>query len=118
MATSLSLTQQQKQVLKLSPLQIQVMRLLELPTCELITHINEELQTNPALEEGVDKNTEFEDDTQSSEDEEYDNPLKNDDFNLDDYTDDDEVYDRPSSILYGYEFYGVSQISNLPNQDG
>ena len=97
MATSLSLTQQQKQELKLSPLHIQVMRLLELPTCELITHINEELQTNPALEEGVDKNTEFEDDTQSSEDEEYDNPLKNDDFNLDDYTDDDEVYDRPSS---------------------
>ena len=55
MATSLSLSQQQKQMLKLSPAQIQVMRLLELPTCELIAHINEELQTNPALEEGVDQ---------------------------------------------------------------
>ena len=61
MATSLSLTQTQKQMLKLSPAQIQVMRMLELPTCELLTHINEELQTNPALEEGVDKTAEIED---------------------------------------------------------
>ena len=63
MATSLSLTQKQTQMLKLSPAQIQVMRLLELPTCELIAQISEELQTNPALEEGVDKNIEQEDET-------------------------------------------------------
>ena len=96
MATSLSLSQQQKQMLKLSPAQIQVMRLLELPTCELIAHINEELQTNPALEEGMNQSTEHEDDTQHIEDE-YDNPLKNDDFDLDDYTNDDEVSERVTS---------------------
>ena len=96
MATSLSLSQQQKQMLKLSPAQIQVMRLLELPTCELIAHINEELQTNPALEEGVDQPLERDDDT-SQQEEEYDNPLKNEDFDLDDYTNDDDVYERTSS---------------------
>ena len=96
MATSLSLSQQQKQMLKLSPAQIQVMRLLELPTCELIAHINEELQTNPALEEGVDHPLEHDDDT-SQQEEEYDNPLKNDDFDLDDYTNDDDVYERSTS---------------------
>ena len=96
MATSLSLSQQQKQMLKLSPAQIQVMRLLELPTCELLAHINEELQTNPALEEGVDRNTEQEDDTLQHEDE-YDNPLKNDDFDYDDYTNDDDVSERMTS---------------------
>ena len=96
MATSLSLSQQQKQMLKLSPAQIQVMRLLELPTCELIAHINEELPTNPALEEGVDHPLEHDDDT-SQQEEEYDNPLKNDDFDLDDYTNDDDVYERSTS---------------------
>ena len=96
MATSLSLSQQQKQMLKLSPAQIQVMRLLELPTCELIAHIYEELQTNPALEEGVDQPLEHEDDT-SQQEEEYENPLKNEDFDLDDYTNDDDVYERSTS---------------------
>ena len=95
MATSLSLSQQQKQMLKLSPAQIQVMRLLEMPTCELVTHINEELQTNPALEEGADQSLDREEDTLQDE---YENPLKNDDFDYDDYTNDDDVSERmPSS---------------------
>ena len=55
MATSLTLSQQQKLQTKLSPAQIQVMRMLELPACELQARINEELQENPALEEGIDK---------------------------------------------------------------
>ena len=61
MATSLGLSQQLKQQLKLSPAQIQVMRMLEIPACELQACINEELQKNPALEEGQDsfEETEF-----------------------------------------------------------
>ena len=54
MGTTLSLSQQLKQQLKLSPAQIQAMRMLELPACELQACINEELQKNPALEEGED----------------------------------------------------------------
>jgi RNA polymerase sigma-54 factor len=82
-------------MLKLSPAQIQVMRLLEMPTCELVTHINEELQTNPALEEGADQSLDREEDTLQDE---YENPLKNDDFDYDDYTNDDDVSERmPSS---------------------
>ncbi len=96
MANSLSLTQQQKQMLKLSPAQIQVMRLLELPTCELSAHINEELQNNPALEEGADQSIEREEDIYDSE-EEYDNPLKNLDGDLEDYSDDDDSTERISS---------------------
>ena len=52
MATSLTLNQKQKLQVKLSPAQIQVMRMLELPACELQARINEELQENPALDEG------------------------------------------------------------------
>ena len=37
---------------KLSPQQIQFIKLLQVPTIELETRIEEELETNPALEEG------------------------------------------------------------------
>ena len=39
------------QTTKLSPTQIQVIRMLEIPSIELNQRINEELQENPALEE-------------------------------------------------------------------
>lgn len=93
----LSLTQQQKLQTKLSPAQIQVVRLLELPSVELQQRVNEELQENPALEEGRDpeqENTEFEfEDEINEQDSEYNNPLQNDDFNYDDYINDDESPD-------------------------
>ena len=42
-----------KQLQKLSPQQIQLMKLLQLPTVALEQRIKEELETNPALEEGA-----------------------------------------------------------------
>lgn len=92
MANSLTLTTTIKQTLKLSPAQIQVMKLLELTTCELQTQINEELQKNPALEEGAEGGNEIAD-TNNTEDE-FVNPLNNEDFNYDEYTQDDDVYDH------------------------
>ena len=38
---------------KLSPQQIQLMKLLQVPTVALEQRIKEELESNPALEEGV-----------------------------------------------------------------
>jgi RNA polymerase sigma-54 factor len=40
---------------KLSPQQIQFIKLLQVPTAELDTRIEQELETNPALEEGADE---------------------------------------------------------------
>ena len=94
MATSLTLTQQQKLQTKLSPAQIQVMRMLELPACELQARINEELQENPALEEGVDKTQDTTDFQDQDLNDEYQNPLQNDEFNYDDYVQDDDITDR------------------------
>ena len=97
---SLTLTQQQKLQTKLSPAQIQVMRMLELPACELQTRINEELQENPALEEGLDKTQETTDYQEQDFNDEYQNPLQNPDFNYDDYVQDDDpverIYNTPS----------------------
>ena len=52
--SKLTVTQQQRLQTKLTPSQIQVIKLLELPSCDLQQRINEELQENPALEEGRD----------------------------------------------------------------
>ncbi len=43
----------QKQIQKLSPQQIQLMKLLQVPTAILEQRIKDELEANPALEEGV-----------------------------------------------------------------
>ena len=96
------------QTTKLSPAQIQLIRMLELPSIELSQRINEELQENPALEEGRDEELEKDnfaeeglDDYGYGEEEDYDedgghDPLQNADFNYEQYVSDDET---PSYML-------------------
>jgi RNA polymerase sigma-54 factor len=55
----LSLNQSLQQ--RLSPQQIQFIKLLQIPTFELSTRIEEELEINPALEEGMDMDSEMAD---------------------------------------------------------
>lgn len=52
--SSQRLTQTQKMLQKLSPQQILLMKLLQIPTMELSTRIKEEIEENPALEERED----------------------------------------------------------------
>ncbi|RMF28448.1 MAG: RNA polymerase sigma-54 factor, partial [Bacteroidetes bacterium] len=47
----------QKMLQKLSPQQIQLMKLLQIPTATLEQRIKEELEANPALEEGEDSDS-------------------------------------------------------------
>lgn len=69
---------------KLSPQQIQFIKLLQVPTAELETRIEEELEVNPALEEGKEeKETEdnaedYEDDFEASETEGIEEYLQDD----------------------------------------
>jgi RNA polymerase sigma-54 factor len=97
------LNQTLTQTIKLSPTQIQVIKMLELPSIELSKRINEELQENPALEEGrLDENytddfNEYTDEYGDSFDgEDSSNPLQNEDFNYEQYVSDDEM---PSYML-------------------
>ncbi len=81
---SLSQRLQQKLLQKLSPQQIQLMKLLQVPTAHLEERIKEELEENPALETGED-----------GHDENYDEPK--DDFDTeDDYEKDgsEDDYDK------------------------
>ncbi|HEY9007731.1 RNA polymerase factor sigma-54 [Ohtaekwangia sp.] len=53
---------------KLSPQQIQFIKLLQVPTAELETRIEEELEINPALEEGEGEESERTEDNQEEQD--------------------------------------------------
>lgn len=73
---------------KLSPQQIQFIKLLQVPTAELDARIEEELEINPALEEGREEEPES---IQDDFDDSYDEDLGHDsqDVNIDEYLDDE-----------------------------
>ena len=79
---------QQKLQQKLSPAQIQVIKMLEVPTLELEERIRQELEENPALEEGAEA-----DNTDDYDDEFSDDGGNNDDFDPDEYMMDDDIPD-------------------------
>ena len=58
---------QQKLLQKLSPQQIQLMKLLQLPTVALEQRVKEELEGNPALDEGGDNRDEEEEEDRYEE---------------------------------------------------
>lgn len=84
--------QTHKLLQKLSPQQIQLMKLLQLPTIALEQRIKEEMEMNPALEEGAETDDEPRDEFENDEYEETREGEDNqrDDFALTDYMDDDE----------------------------
>ncbi|WP_163715665.1 RNA polymerase factor sigma-54 [Mangrovibacterium lignilyticum] len=83
---SQKLSLQQKLLQKLSPQQIQVIKLLEIPTVQLEQRIKKELEENPVLEMLNESPDEI-GDTQ----EENSNDQDNDEFSLEDYMDEDDI---------------------------
>ncbi len=95
----------QKLQQKLSPQQIQLMKLLQVPTVELEQRIKQEIEENPALEEGdeVDEEagpTEEQSTTEGEErvEEERSETDEREDFDLSDYFQDDDTPDYKLSI--------------------
>ena len=79
---------------KLSPQQIQLMKLIQLPTQAFEQRLKQELEENPALEGGKEESDSIEDEF----DDQYDSELESenintDDINIDDYLSDDEIPD-------------------------
>lgn len=72
---------------RLSPQQIQLMKLLQVPTMELDQRIKQEIEENPALEEGAEKDEDdLRDETLEQEE------RTDDDFDIEDYLPDDSDY--------------------------
>ena len=85
---------------KLSPQQIQLMKLLQIPVANLEQRIKEELQENPALEEGNEEMEEYdtrdEDEITPSDDEEIGE--REEVLSLDEYLSDDDIPDYKLSV--------------------
>jgi RNA polymerase sigma-54 factor len=81
---------QQKLLQKLSPQQIQMIKLLEVPTLQIEQRIKKELEENPALEEGAEE----EDIPAETEEDQFDEKDKDqEEFTLDDYIEEDDIPD-------------------------
>ncbi|MFN8240037.1 MAG: RNA polymerase factor sigma-54 [Bacteroidales bacterium] len=82
---------QQKLLQKLSPQQIQMIKLLEVPTMQIEQRIKKELEENPALEEGPDDDDISRSEEEDQEEEYEEKDRDQEEFTLDDYIDDDEI---------------------------
>ncbi len=94
----------QKLLQKLSPQQIQLMKLLQVPAASMEQRIKEELEINPALEEGDEEDPELdsnEDEINEEEEQEEQDDFedekeedlidKDEDVDIEDYIDDDDI---------------------------
>lgn len=108
---------QQKLLQKLSPQQIQLIKLLEVPTMQLEQRIKKEIEENPILEEGRQ-----DDDEEYSGDEDSDNDFDDDvddfktdeEFSLDDYFEDDEI---PNYKLNANNYSKDDKRNDIPYSD-
>ncbi|MCL4118595.1 UNVERIFIED_CONTAM: hypothetical protein GTU68_016090 [Idotea baltica] len=86
---------------KLSPQQIQLMKLIQLPTQAFEQRLKQELEENPALENGKEElESEFDDDFDNTQDDDFNDneSIEADDINVDDYLSDDEVPDYRTQV--------------------
>lgn len=100
----------QKMLQKLSPQQIQLMKLLQIPTANLEQRIEEELEANPALEEGdeiEDALDQLDNELPEERVENNDESESYDDFDIGDYFDDEG--EHPD--------YKTNDYNNDPNED-
>ena len=85
---------------KLSPQQIQLMKLIQMTTAELEQKVKNEIEENPALEHGSEVSESFEDDPS-----EFDSDVNNEDIDVDDYISD-------QNDDYSQNFYSTNEENN------
>ncbi len=107
----------QKLQLRFSPQQIQLMKLLQIPSAQLEHRIKEELEANPALEEGANTEDEPENEatlTSESESPETENEAQDEEMKLDDEVDMSEYYDEDDE---GVAEYKTKDPNEFPDPD-
>ena len=121
----LSLSQSLQQ--KLSPQQIQFIKLLQVPTSELASRVEEELEVNPALEEGKEESEteeqgeDYEEDFEASEAEGIEDYLQDDyagyKMQGDGRGPDEEGRERPIPVGRTLQEYLISQLGYIKLDD-
>ncbi|MFT5103071.1 MAG: RNA polymerase sigma-54 factor [Candidatus Latescibacterota bacterium] len=102
---------------KLSPQQIQLMKLIQLPTQAFEQRISQEMNENPALEGGKDDDDDYDEDFGDTYEEDYDdgNEVIETDINVDDYLSDDET---PSYKLSANNYSADDEEKQTPYASG
>ena len=98
---------QQKLLQKLSPQQIQMIKLLEIPAVQLEQRIKKELEENPVLEEGNEE-LDYNEAEEAKEDQTSDQV---EEFSLEDYMQDDEI---PSYRLNAQNYSADDKREDIP----
>ena len=97
---------QQKLLQKLSPQQIQMIKLLEIPAIQMEQRIKKELEENPVLEEGNEDPFDDQDDVKEEQTAE-----QQDEFSLEDYMQDDDI---PSYRLNTQNYSADNKREEIP----
>ena len=84
---------------KLSPQQIQLMKLIQLPTQAFEQRLKQELEENPALEGGKEENdSDYDSDLDNTDDLNDSETINAEDINVDEYLSDDEIPDYRTQV--------------------
>lgn len=105
---------QQKLQQKLSPQQIQLMKLIQLPTQAFEQKLSQEIEENPALESGAENTDEFQENGNDEFDETGTESIETE-INIDDYLSDDEI---PNYKLQANNYSGDDEDNQIPYSGG
>ncbi|MDA9349100.1 RNA polymerase factor sigma-54 [Polaribacter sp.] len=100
---------------KLSPQQIQLMKLIQLPTQAFEERIKQEIEENPALEIGKEEPESFEDTLENEYDDGGTESIDTEDINIDEYLSDDDI---PSYKTQANNYSEDDEEKNVPYAAG
>ncbi|MET3732757.1 RNA polymerase factor sigma-54 [Moheibacter stercoris] len=103
---------------KLSPQQIQLMKLVQLPTIAFEQRIKQEMEENPALEEGSESHDDEYGESNEWDSDEYNddnNSIDTSDINIDEYLSDDEI---PNYKTYTNNYSDDDEERSVPYAQG
>jgi|TARA_B110000967_G_scaffold168580_1_gene177595 RNA polymerase sigma-54 factor len=100
---------------KLSPQQIQLMKLIQLPTQAFEERLKQEIEENPALDTGKEELESIDDDLSNEFDDTGTEKIEAEDINIDEYLSDDEV---PSYKTQANNYSADDEEKNVPYEAG
>ncbi|PQJ80482.1 RNA polymerase factor sigma-54 [Polaribacter porphyrae] len=106
---------QYKLLQKLSPQQIQLMKLIQLPTQAFEERLKQEIEENPALDTGKEENDSFDEDLSNEYDDTGTEKIEAEDINIDEYLSDDEI---PSYKTQANNYSADDDEKNVPYAAG
>jgi RNA polymerase sigma-54 factor len=106
---------QYKLLQKLSPQQIQLMKLIQLPTQAFEERLKQEIEENPALDTGKEESVNIDDDLSNEFEEEVPEKTETEDINVADYLSDDEI---PNYKTQANNYSADDEEKNVPYAAG